>query len=44
LKENPASASGLIGTKDASESDIETATFVAMARTLMNLDEFVTRE
>jgi len=34
----------LIGAKEADDNGVETATLVALARTLMNLDEFVTRE
>ena len=44
LKENPGSVKALMGTKDADENGVEAATWVALARTLMNLDEFVTRE
>lgn len=44
LKEKPKSASELLGTKEVDDSGIETATLVALTRTLMNLDEFVTRE
>jgi hypothetical protein len=44
LKSSPASARSLTGMKDIDEPSFEAATFVALARTLMNLDEFVTRE
>jgi hypothetical protein len=44
LKEKPESVKALIGAKDADDNDVETATLVALTRTLMNLDEFVTRE
>ena len=44
LKEKPKSASELLGAKEVDDNGIETATLVALTRTLMNLDEFVTRE
>ncbi len=44
LKENPASVKALIGGREADDNGVETATLVALGRTLMNLDEFVTRE
>jgi hypothetical protein len=44
LKENPESVKALIGGREADDNGVETATLVALARTLMNLDEFVTRE
>ena len=44
LKEKPESVKALMGAQEADEYRVEMATFVALARTLMNLDEFVTRE
>jgi hypothetical protein len=44
VKTSPFSARALTGMKDIDEASFEAATFVALARTLMNLDEFVTRE
>jgi len=44
VRNSPSSARALTGLKDADDADSETATFVALARTIMNLDEFVTRE
>jgi mono/diheme cytochrome c family protein len=44
VKASPFSARALTGMKDIDEANFEAATFVALARTLMNLDEFVTRE
>ncbi len=44
LKEKPESVKALIGAEEADADGVETATWVALARTLMNLDEFVTRE
>ena len=43
-KEKPESVKALMGAQEADEYRVEMATFVALARTLMNLDEFVTRE
>jgi hypothetical protein len=44
VKASPFSARALTGMKEIDEANFEAATFVALARTLMNLDEFVTRE
>jgi len=44
LHKNQESVPQLVASNNAPESNVETATFVALARTLMNLDEFVTRE
>jgi hypothetical protein len=44
LKEKPGSAKALIGAGGADDYGVETAALVALTRTLMNLDEFVTRE
>jgi len=41
---SPASARALTGMKEVDAENFEAATFVALARTLLNLDEFVTRE
>ena len=44
-KKDPAAAAKLLGKPKAEDSDIaETAAWTAFARTLLNLDEFVTRE
>jgi hypothetical protein len=43
-RRNPEAASKLLGAAKASGDPAETAAWVALARTLMNLDEFVTRE
>jgi hypothetical protein len=44
VKNSPASARALTGLNEVAPENFEAATFVALARTLMNLDEFVTRE
>lgn len=44
VKNSPASARALTGMKDVDAENFEAATFVALARTSLNLDEFVTRE
>lgn len=44
VKNSPTSARALTGMTEIDEASFEAATFVALARTLMNLDEFVTRE
>jgi hypothetical protein len=44
VKNSPASARALTGMEEVNSTNFEAATFVALARTLMNLDEFVTRE
>jgi hypothetical protein len=44
VKNSPASARALTGMKKVDAENFEPATFVALARTLLNLDEFVTRE
>jgi hypothetical protein len=44
VKNSPASARALTGMAEVDGGNFEAATFVALARTLMNLDEFVTRE
>ena len=43
-KANPTEAAKLVGKAKPSGELAEAATWVAMARALMNLDEFVTRE
>jgi mono/diheme cytochrome c family protein len=44
VKNSPISARALTGMSETDGENFEAATFVALARTLMNLDEFVTRE
>jgi len=44
VKASPSTARALTGLPDTEGENFEAATFVALARTLMNLDEFVTRE
>ncbi len=44
VKNSPATARALTGMSDTEGENFEAATYVALARTLMNLDEFVTRE
>jgi hypothetical protein len=41
-RDNPSEAARLAGTKESASA--ETAAWVALARAIMNLDEFVTRE
>ena len=45
IRENPESAAAILGAKGAVPDDVvEQSTLVAISRTLMNLDEFITRD